>query len=107
MRTTNLPASVAKMSECGLMWEEKMTNAVGSIEVPKYSTLRVRAAGATTVTMDGVLAATMMANEIMFFNTGSGDNSDTKRTVTITIAAANAWVQVGREVDKPPREDLI
>lgn len=49
----------------------------------------------------------MMANEIITFNVGSGDNTDKKRTVTVTIGGANAYVQVGRTIERQPREDLL
>ncbi len=108
MHVYNEPARVEKNSESGLIWEEKITNTTGTIEVPKYSPVRVRATGATTVTVGGVLAATMSSGEIIIFNSGIGDigatGTDTKRTVTVTIAVANAFVQVARTVEKK-RED--
>lgn len=99
----NLPAASQRMSEVGLVWEEKITNATGSIEVPIEHAVRVRAAGATTVTIDGVLAATMVDGEIMIFNTGDGAANDSKKTVTVTIGVAAAFVQVGREVPNKGR----
>jgi hypothetical protein len=46
----------------------------------------------------------MADGEILIFNSGIGNIADQKRTVTVTIGVANAWVQVGRTVEKK-RED--
>ena len=108
MHIYNEPARTEKNSESGLVWEEKITNAIATIEVPKYSPIRVRATGASVVTIGGVLAATMSAGEIIIFNAGIGDigptGTDTKRTVTVAITAVAAFVQVARTVEKK-RED--
>ena len=98
MKTANNVSESLRHSESGLCWEEKITNNTGSIEVLKAGTIRVRATGATTVTIDGVLAATMSTGEIIIFNVGDGNPDDTKVTVTVTIGAAAAFVQVAREV---------
>jgi len=100
MQLANNPARAQRFSESGFVWEEKVSGATGAIEVPKYATLRVRASAGTTVTIDGILAATMAAGEIMFFNAGGGDFSDTKETVTITIGVASAYVQVARQIER-------
>ncbi len=104
MHIYNEPARTEKNSESGLVWEEKITNAIATIEVAKYTPVRVRAVGATIVTIGGVLAATMSTGEIIIFNTGIGDISDVKRTVTVAITAVAAFVQVARTVEKK-RED--
>ena len=100
MKTSNTVSQSLRQSESGLTWEEKLTNATGSIEVLKAGTIRVRATGATTVMIDGVLAATMSASEILIFNVGDGDPDDTKVTVTVAIGAAGAFVQVAREISR-------
>ena len=100
MKTSNIASANLNTSDCGLVWEEKLTNATGVIEVVEYTAFRVRATGATTVTIDGVLAATMSAGEIMIFNVGRGDPDDTKPTITITIGAVAAFVQVARNKDR-------
>lgn len=98
MKTSNVISENLRTVETGLQWEEKITNAQGSINVKLIHTFRVRATGATTVTIDGVLAATMSTGEIMIFNTGYGNTVNTGLTyVVVTIAGANAFVQVGRE----------
>jgi hypothetical protein len=101
MRTANLASQCLRHAESGLVWEEKLSNATGAIEVLPHATFRVRATAGTTVTIDGVLAMTMMANEIAIMNAGGGNPDDTKATVTVTIATAAAWVQVARDVDRP------
>lgn len=101
MRTSNLANQALRHSEVGHVWEEQLTAATGTIEVPKYATFRVRAGAGTTVTIDGVLAMTMMLNEIAVFNAGSGDPTNPGGpTVTVVIAGANAYVQVARDVDR-------
>lgn len=99
---SNLPARSTRVSESALVWEEVLSGAQGSIEVPRYATFRVRATGATTVTVEGVLAATMSTGEIMLFNAGIGNPDSTTKTVTVTIAVANAFVQVGKTVEPKP-----
>jgi len=101
MKTSNLANEALRYSDVGMIWEEVLSNATGSFEVIPHVTFRVRATGATTVTIDGVLAMTMMANEIAIFNAGNGNPDDTKITVTITIGAVAAFVQVAREIDRP------
>jgi hypothetical protein len=102
MQIYNLPARVQRETDMGLVWEEKITNDQGSLEVVKYSAVRVRAIGATTVTIGGILAATMSDGEIIIFNAGIGVPNDGKKTVTVEIAGANAYVQVAREIERPP-----
>jgi hypothetical protein len=102
MQAYNLPARSKRQSDIGMVWEEKITNGQGSIEVVKYSAIRVRATGATTVTVGGILAATMSAGEIMIFNAGIGVPNDGKKTVTVVIGGADAYVQVAREIERPP-----
>jgi hypothetical protein len=98
MKTSNLVSETIRQSESGLCWEEKLTNAVGSVEVNRCSTFRVRSvAGTCTVTIDGVLAMTMVAGEVMLFNAGDGNPDDTKPTVTVTIGNSAAYLQVARE----------
>lgn len=104
--TYNEAARVQKNAEAGLVWEEKLSGAQGSIEVPKYAAVRVRAGAGTTVTIAGVLSATMADGEILIFNAGIGNISDQKRTVTVTIGVANAWVQVGRTIERK-EEDVV
>lgn len=100
MQAANLAARVMRHAESGLVWEEKLSGAQGSLELEPCSTFRVRATGATTVTIDGILACTMATGEILILNCGEGDPADAKATVTVTIGAANAFVQVARNYDR-------
>lgn len=96
----NIAARTARVSESGLVWEEKLTNAQGTIQVEPGATFRVRATGATTVTIDGILAATMSSGEIMIFCAGQGNPDDPSREIAIVIGAAAAFVQVARHNDR-------
>ena len=96
MQVYNEAARTQLNSESGLVWTERLSDAIGTLEVQKYATVRVRSTGVITVTIGGVLAATMSAGEIMIFNTGKGDTSDDKKSVTVLIAGADtAFLQVG------------
>jgi len=100
MRTANLANQALRDADVGHVWEEQLSGAIGTLEIPRYATFRVRATGATTVAIDGILAMTMMANEIAVFNAGAGDNTDSKNTVTVVIGAVAAYVQVARDQDR-------
>jgi hypothetical protein len=99
MRNTNLPTGGMRTSEVGLVYEEILSNAAGTKEVLKYSAVRVRAVAAGTVTIDGILACTLKADEIIILNVGRGTVSDNKDTVTVVFGAA-VYAQVGREVER-------
>jgi len=101
-RAFNLPTAAARTSEVGLTWVEVLSGAAGTIEVQKRSALRVRATAGVTVTIDGVLAATMISGEILIFNVGSGARDDTKETVTVVIAGT-CFAQVGQERERDPQ----
>lgn len=108
MRTSNLANEAVRQAETGQVWEEQLTNAQGTLQLKPYQTFRVRAAGATTVTIDGVLAMTMVSGEIAIFNAGSGQPVDVDtatnsvvvrqaNVATVVIAGAAAFVQVARD----------
>ena len=99
MQTANLAARTIRQSESGLVWTEVLTNAQGTVLLQQYQTFRVRATGATTVTVEGTLAATMSAGEIMIFNAGNSPTDP--KTVSVVIGGANAFVQAARAVDTP------
>jgi len=100
MKTANLANEALRYADVGHVWEEVLTAAIGTFEVLPHQTFRVRAGAGTTVTIDGVLAMTMAANEVAIFCAGNGDPADAKPTVTIAIAVAVAYVQVARELDR-------
>jgi hypothetical protein len=101
MRAGNLVTEAERSSDSGQCWEEKLTNATGSIELPRHTPFRVRATGATTVTIDGILAMTMSTGEIAVFNTGDGNPDATKSTVTVAVGAVAGFLQVARETQRP------
>lgn len=111
MKTSNLASETLRHSESGLVYEEVLSGAQGTINLKPYQTFRVRAAGATTVTIDGVLAMTMSTGEICILNAGPGVPADIDPSpggvvvrqavsVVVTIAGANAFVQVARDAGR-------
>ena len=102
MKSANNITEAVRQSETGQCWEEKISNATGTIQVFKQGTFRVRCVTTgTTVTIAGVLAATMLAGEIIVFNAGDGDPDSTATTVAVVIGAQAAFVQVAREIKRP------
>jgi hypothetical protein len=99
MKPTNMPSGAQRNADVGLVWVELLTNAQGTFQLPFQATFRVRATGATTVTIGGTLAMTMAAGEIAIFNAGVGPSDDLSYT-TIIIAGANAFVQKAEDVEK-------
>lgn len=99
MRNTNLPTGAMRTSEVGLVYNEILSGAAGTKEVHEYSAIRVRAVAAGTVTIDGVLACTLAAGEIIILNVGRGSQLDGKKTVTVMFSAA-VYAQVGIEVER-------
>jgi hypothetical protein len=106
MRTSNNNAENLRQAETGLVWQEQLTNAMGTLNLQEAQTFRVRATGATTVTISGVLAMTMSSGEIAIFNAGKpvtvaagtapGAVTSTPPPVVVVIAGANAFVQVAK-----------
>lgn len=103
MQASNNASRALRHSESGLVWEEKLTNAQGTIRLFEHQTFRVRATGATTVTIEGVLAMTMSEGEIAIFNAGNDITGNKK--VEIVIAGANAFVQVARIKERKAGEE--
>lgn len=102
MRTSNLANEAIRQAETGQVWEEVLTGAAGTIKLLPFQTFRVRAAAAGTVTIDGVLAATMVSGEILVFNAGGGQptavNQTTKQANSVTVViTGNQFVQVARQ----------
>jgi hypothetical protein len=100
MKTSNIISENLRQAETGLKWEEQLTNATGTLLLLRAQSFRVRATGATTVTIDGVLAATMSTGEILIFNVGHGNQLNTGlRYITVVIGVAAAYVQVAAETE--------
>lgn len=107
MKTSNLANESLRIAETGMVWEEQLSGAAGTLVLMPFQSFRVRAAAGGTVTIDGVLAATMVVGEILIFNAGGGQPtlSDPTTTavvsrqansVTVVIAGAQ-FVQVARD----------
>lgn len=110
MKTSNLANESLRTAEVGLVYEERLSGAAGTLQLMPYQTFRVRAAAGGTVTIDGVLAATMISGEIMLFNAGSGQPVATDPTTTgvvvrqapsVTVVITGAqFVQVARDAGR-------
>ncbi len=110
MKTSNLANESLRVSETGLVWEERLSGAAGQLKLMPFQSFRVRAAAGGTVTIDGVLAATMITGEILIFNAGPGlpaltDPTTTgvvlKQAVTVTVDITGAqFVQVARDAGR-------
>lgn len=107
MKTSNLANEAIRQSDVGMVWEERLSGAAGTLQLMPFQSFRVRAAAAGTVTIDGVLAATMVSGEILVFNAGGGQPvlSDPLTTgvvlrqapvVVVAITGAQ-FVQVARD----------
>lgn len=103
MRTSNNANEALRQSEVGLVWEEQLSGAAGTLQLELYQSFRVRAAGAVTVTIDGTLAATMISGEILIFNAGSGQPTTDpvsgvikKAAYATVVITGTAFVQTAR-----------
>lgn len=101
MKPTNIPSGSQRTVNTGFVWQEVYKGSAGfTMELTMQSTFRVSAGSAdVAVTIDGVLAMTLRANEVEYFNVGAGKESDSKSTITVVIGAADARVQVALEND--------
>lgn len=98
-RAINIPTGASRVTDIGLVWREISSGSAGSWEVPKYCAVRVRATAGAAISLDSVLAATMISGEILVLNSGRGTSLDTKDTVTLT-SSGTAYIQIGLEVDR-------
>lgn len=107
MKTSNLANEAIRQSDVGMVWEERLSGIAGTLTLLPFQAFRVRAAAAGTVTIDGVLAATMVSGEILVFNAGGGQPVATDPTTTgvvtrqapsVTVVITGAqFVQVARD----------
>lgn len=110
MKTSNLANEALRVSEVGMVWEEKLSGAAGTLQLMPYQSFRVRAAATGTVTIDGVLAATMTTGEILIFNAGAGQPVQTDPTTTgvvtkqanqvTVVITGSQFVQVARDAGR-------
>lgn len=107
MKTSNLANEAIRQSDVGMVWEEKLSGAAGTLRLLPFQTFRVRAAAAGTVTIDGILAATMISGEILVFNAGGGQPVQTPPETTgvvtkqapqvVVVITGAQFVQVARD----------
>lgn len=102
MKSANLANEASRYADVAMVWEELLSGAAGTLKLMPFQTFRVRAAANGTVTVDGVLAATMVSGEIMTFNAGGGQpisvNQTTKQaSEVVVVVTGNQFVQVARE----------
>jgi hypothetical protein len=97
MRAVNLPTGAQRNLNVGYVLREIYNGSGGfTTELPFQYTIRVSAGANVTVTIDGILCATLRSGEVEYFNTGAGI-TDGRSTVTVVIGAGDARVQVGEE----------
>jgi len=97
MRAVNLPTGAQRNLQVGCVLRELYNGSAGfTIELPFQYTIRVSAGADVTVTMDGILCATLRSGEVEYFNTGAGQ-TDGLSTVTVVIGAGDVRVQVAEE----------
>jgi len=102
MRFNDLPTGAQRGVESGHVWEEELPAATHNLELLPQQSFRVRAIAATTVTVGGILAMTMIAGEIVIFNAGTGVTGDGKTKVTVVVTGG-AFVQVARQNERGRR----
>ena len=106
MKTSNLASEALRQNDVGMVWEERLSGAAGTLNLMPFQSFRVRAAAGGTVTIDGVLAATMISGEILVFNAGSGQPTtdsagQTKQAAAVVVAITGAqFVQVARDAPR-------
>lgn len=110
MRASNQLSAAQRTSEVGLVWKEVNSGGGASqLEVPRHTAIRVRATAGTTISLDGVLAVTMISGEILLLNSGIGksygENGDLKNTVTLAWSGT-CFIQLGMESQEQWESDL-
>jgi hypothetical protein len=104
MKTSNLANEAVRQTDVGSVWEEQLSGAAGpsTLKLQPFQTFRVRATAAGTVTIDGVLAATMISGEILIFNAGAGqpysvDQTTKQASSCVVVITGAQFVQVARD----------
>jgi hypothetical protein len=82
-RLVNIANGASNITDAGLCLIERQTSGTGTLEFNPYTTIRVYCLTTGTITIDGVLACTLTANEIVLLNVSKGLTSDTKLSVTV------------------------
>ena len=97
MRGSNIPAGNQQFVDTGLVWNELLSNAHTTINVPEYATIRVRAVVNTVVYIDGIVSVSLLAGEIEYFNSGQALLTPLTKTVAFSFTG-NVYAQYGREI---------
>ena len=110
MRLSNQLSAGQRSSDVGLVWKEINSGGGASqLEVPRHTAIRVRAAAGITISLDGVLAVTMINGEIILLNSGIGkmygETGDPKNTVTLAWSGA-CFIQLGMESQEQWQDDI-
>jgi hypothetical protein len=105
MKTSNLATEALRTGDVGQCWEERLSGAAGTLKLQPFQSFRVRATAAGTVTIDGTLAATMVAGEILVFNAGSGqpysvDQTTKQASECVIVITGAQFVQVARDTTR-------
>lgn len=103
IKAVNLPSGAQRDVEVGLVWEEVLTGAAGTFEVPVQGTIRVDCITDSTITIGGTLAMSIRAGRVERINVGVGTPEDSKVSVTVVIAVGTCNVQVAKEKDARDR----
>jgi hypothetical protein len=83
MRVGNLSSQATRTSEVGSVWKLLLNNASTKQLVPKFSALYIKAKAACVVSLDGVQAISLDADDIIIINAGPGNPTDNKQYVTV------------------------
>ena len=96
-RAINIPTSGSRVNEIGLVWREILTSGALTAEILPQTTLRIKCIATGTISLDGDLACTLDANEIIYLNTGRGNLNDSKNTVTV-VATGTMRIQMALDI---------
>lgn len=100
MKPVNIPSGAQRNSDVGLVWRQLYNGSAGiTFQGPVQGTIRVSAGADVTVTIGGVLAATLRSGEVEYFNLGVGASGDLKTPVTVIIGTGDVRVQIAEESD--------
>lgn len=102
MKTTNVANGAQRICDVGLVWTELRAITVAGVtthNVSPYTTLRISVKGDTVVSIDGVVAVTILANTSLNINAGPGAPGNGARNVIITVDSGAAVAAVSLAYD--------
>lgn len=88
MKTANLSSQATRISDVGLVWKLLNNATTDTQEVPKFSTLYIKALADCVVSLDGEDAIKLNTNDVVVINSGSGVPKDGKETVTVAFTGS-------------------